>query len=145
MSEWMPSDPFVPAPVVRRRLLRSLAVAAAVVSGAVAPVALSGAVASADAMAGQTVEGRLVQAWAEAEPADAGHGAEDHGSDGLVSWVQPAEGDPVLIESDAVDGVPSGSTVEVTLGTNSSDDQPLPVVDATVTSTPAIAPARVTN
>lgn len=145
MSGWMPSDPFVPAPLVRRRLLRSLAVAAAVVSGAVAPVAVSGAVASADAVAGQTVEGRLVQAWAEAEPADAGHGAEGHGSDGPVSWVQPAEGDPVLIESDAVGGVPSGSTVEVTLGTNSSDDQPLPVVDATVTSTPAIAPARGTN
>jgi len=144
MSGWMASSLIVRAPLARRRLLRSLAVAAAVVSGAVAPVALSGAVASADAVAGQTVEGQLVQAWAEAEPA-AGHDADGHGSDGLVSWVQPAEGDPVLIESDAVDGVPSGSTVEVTVGPSTSGDEPLPVVDATVTSTPAVPPARVTN
>jgi len=143
MSGWMASSLIVRAPLARRRLLRSLAVAAAVVSGAVAPVALSGAVASADAVAGQTVEGQLVQAWAEAEPA-AGHD-DGHGSDGLVSWVQPAEGDPVLIESEAVDGVPSGATVEVTVGPSTAGDDPLPVVDATVTSTPALSPARVTN
>ena len=145
MTGWMASSLLVRAPLARRRLLRSLAVAAAVVSGVVAPVALSGAVASADAVAGQTLEGQLVQAWAEAEPADAGHDADGHEADGLVSWVQPAEGDPVLIESDAVDGVPSGSTVEVTVGPSTSDDEPLPVVDATVTSTPAVTPARVTN
>jgi hypothetical protein len=145
MTGWMASSLLVRAPLARRRLLRSLAVAAAVVSGAVAPVGLSGAVASADAVAGQTLEGQLVQAWAEAEPADAGHDANGHEADGLVSWVQPAEGEPVLIESDAVDGVPSGSTVEVTVGPSSSDDGPLPVVGATVTSTPAVAPARVTN
>jgi hypothetical protein len=143
----MPSHPFAPAPVAHRRLLRSLAVAAAVAAGAVAPVALSGAVASADAVAGQTLEGRLVQAWAEAEPADAGHAGHDHGDDGLVTWVQPAEGDPVLIDGAAVEGVPSGSTVEVTVGSASTaaGDEPLPVVDATVTATPAVAPARVTN
>jgi len=138
----MASSPLVRAPLARRRLLRSLAVAAAVVSGAVAPVALSGAVASADAVAGQTLEGHLVQAWSEAEPSDAGHDADGHEDDGLVSWVQPAQGDPVLIEGDAVDGVPSGSTVEVTVGPSTSDDEPLPVVDATVSSTPAVAPAR---
>lgn len=139
MTEWMPPHRFVPI-----RPLRALAVAAAVLTGAVAPVALSGAVASADAVAGQTVEGQLVQAWAEAEPA-AGHDEGGHGSDGLVSWVQPAEGDPVLIESGAVDGVPSGSTVEVTVGPVTAGDEPLPVVDATVTSTPAVPAARVTN
>jgi Metallo-peptidase family M12B Reprolysin-like len=147
MTGWMASSLLVRAPLARRRLLRSLAVAAAVVSGVVAPVALSDAVASADAGAGagQTLEGQLVQAWAEAEPAEAGHDADGHEADGLVSWVQPAEGDPVLIESDAVDGVPTGSTVEVTVGPSTSDDEPLPVVDATVSSTPAVAPARVTN
>ncbi|HEY0127318.1 MAG TPA: hypothetical protein VGB58_09300 [Blastococcus sp.] len=134
----MPSLRFLPT-----RPLRSIAAAAVVVTGAVAPLALSGAVAAADAPAGQTVEGQLVQAWAEAEPADAG--AHAHDADGLVSWVQPAEGDPVLIESGAVDGVPSGSTVEVTVGASTSGDAPLPVVDATVTSTPTVPPARMTN
>src|SRR3712207_3828082 len=114
MSGWMPSHP--PVPAVRRRLLRSLVVAAAVASGALAPVALSGAVASADGGAGATVEGQLVKAWAEAEPADPDHGAEEHDDDGLLAWVQPAEGDPVRIDSAAVDGVPSGSSVEVTVG-----------------------------
>lgn len=140
MSGWMPSSLFASAPVARR-LLRPLVVAAAVVSGVVAPVALSGAVAAADAVAGQTLEGTLVQAWAEAEPADAGSA----GADGPVTWVQPVEGEPVLIDGEAVEGVPSGSTVEVTVGTGTDDDGTLPVVDATVTSTPEVAPARATN
>src|SRR5829696_4873356 len=111
MSGWMPAHLFAAT-----RPLRSFAVAAAVLTGVVVPVVLPGAVASADEVAGQTLEGRLVQTWAEAEPADAGHG---HGADGMVSWVEPAEGDPVQIDSAGVEGVPSGSTVAVTVGSTS--------------------------
>lgn len=132
MSRWMPS--------LRNASARSLAVAAAVLTGVLAPLALPGATASADEVAGRTLAGELVQAWAEAEPG----AAHDHGDDGLVSWVQPADGDPVLVDSAGVEGVPSGSSVQLTVGTTSGD-APLPVVDATVTSAPAAAPAPVTN
>jgi hypothetical protein len=177
MSGWMPSARCVPAPSARRQLLRSLAVAAAVVSGAVAPAVLPGAVAAADEPAGTTVVGELVQAWAEAAPAEAaaghgsdghgsdghgsdghgsdGHGSNRHGADGLISWVQPAEGAPVLIDTEGVDGVPAGSTVSVTVGTPSEDSSdegegaPLPVRDTTVVAPPVVgpapAPARITN
>ncbi len=127
MSGWMRAVQNVPAPAGRRRLLRSLAVAAVVVSGAAAPVALSGAVAAAEEAPGRTVVGELVQAWAEASPGEAAAG---HGAEELVSWVRPAGGDPVHIESAAVDGVPSGSTVSVTVGA--------PVTGSSATGTDAL-------
>ncbi|MGY1805579.1 reprolysin-like metallopeptidase [Blastococcus sp. SYSU D00922] len=128
-------------PSLRIAPARSLAVAAAVLTGVLAPLALPGAGASAEEVAGRTLEGQLVQAWAEAEPG----AAHDHADDGLVSWVQPAEGDPVLVDSAGVEGVPSGSSVELTVGTTPGDDAPLPVVDATVTSAPVATQATVTN
>jgi hypothetical protein len=142
----MPSHPFVPAPVAHWQLLRPLTVAAAVVTGVLAPVLLPGAVALADQARDGTVVGELVQAWAEAAPADAAAGS---GAEGMVSWVQPAQGDPVLVDSAGVEGVPSGSTVSLTVGAPSADPSgdgtPLPVVDATVVALPTAAPARVTN
>jgi hypothetical protein len=147
----MTSTRFVPVRAGRRRLLRPLTVAAAVVSGALAPVALSG-VAVADEPAGTTVVGTLVQAWAEAAPAEAEHGHDDHGP---ISWVQPADGgESVLIDTEGVEGIPVGSTVAVTVGTteaSSADGQPspLPVVDSTVVAPPvaeaAPRPAPITN
>jgi hypothetical protein len=146
MSGWMPSARFAPDPAARRRLLRSLAVAAAVVSGAVAPVVLPGAVAAADEPVGSTVVGELVQAWAETAPAEAAAG---HGADGPISWVQPAEGDPVLIDTQDIEGVPTGSTVVVTVETPSEDssgdaqDAPLSVLDTTLVAPPVVGPAPV--
>jgi hypothetical protein len=137
MSREMPSARNAPAPAGRRRLLRSLAVAAAVVSGAVAPMVVP-AVATADEPAGTTVVGELVQAWAETAPGTAADGQEHEGP---ISWIQPAEGNPVAVDTAGVDGVPVGSTVAVTVATTpgGAQDAPLPVVDATVVAPPAAA------
>jgi hypothetical protein len=86
-------------------LLRSLAVGSAVIAAAVLP----GATASADEVAGSTVVGRLVQAWPEA-------GAEAAEAEGPISWVQSADGDAVRIPTADVDGIPAGTTVQLTLG-----------------------------
>ena len=141
MSGWMPSPGNALAPA-GLRLLRSLAAGSAVVLSVVLPTA----VAAADEPAGATVVGRLVQAWAESFPGKAGHA-----DDGQLSWVEPAEGDPVLVDSAGVEGVPSGSTVAVTLGTDGPDgsgDGALPVLDTQVlghSSSELPAPAPSTN
>jgi hypothetical protein len=141
MSGWMPSPGNALAPA-GLRLLRSLAAGSAVVLSVVLPTA----VAAADEPAGATVVGRLVQAWAESFPGKAGHA-----DDGQLSWVEPAEGDPVLVDSAGVEGVPSGSTVAVTLGTDGPDgsgDGALPVLDTQVLghlSSELPAPAPSTN
>src|SRR5688572_1939294 len=116
MTGWMSAARNDPPLAGRRRLPRALVVAAAVVSGAVAPVLLP-AVAGADELSGTTVVGQLVQAWAEAAPGE----AEDHAHEGPISWVQPAQGDPVHVETEGVEGVPAGSTVAVTVATTSED------------------------
>ena len=152
MSGWMPSARYLPAPAGRRRLVRPLAVAAAIVCGAVAPMVLSGGVAVADEPAGTTVVGQLVQAWAEAAPAEAEAG---HAHEGPMSWVQPSEGDPVLVDTAGVSGVPAGSTVALTVGTETGtdddgDEAPRTVLDAEIvaertTAATTPAPARFTN
>jgi hypothetical protein len=138
MSGWMPS-PRNALAAAGRRLLRSVVAGSAVAVSILLPTG----VAAADEPAGTTVVGRLVQAWAEASPSETG--SADHGQ---LSWVQPAEGDLVLVDSAGVDGVPSGSTVAVTLGTDGSGDGALPVLDTQVlgnSSSEPAAPAPVTN
>jgi hypothetical protein len=155
MTGWMPSASYVPALAGR---LRSLAVGAAVVCGAVAPAVLPGAVAAADEPAGTTVVGELVQAWAEAAPDEAAAG---HAHEGPMSWVQPAQGDPVLVDTAGVEGIPPGSTVAVTVeneaptgsedGSKDEDEAPRTVLDTELlekevpagTTTPV--PGQVTN
>src|SRR3954452_13034676 len=86
-------------------LLRPLAVASVAVAAAVLP----GAVASgASADEATTVVGRLVQAWPEAR-------AGGPAADGPLSWVQNADGDAVRIPTDDVGGIPTGTTLKVTV------------------------------
>lgn len=118
------------------RLLRALLVAAA----AAAATLLPGAVAAADEPAGTSVTGRLVQAWAEAHPDD----ATGQASDGPVAWVQPADGDAVPVDPAAVAEVPTGATVELTVGSETGDtddaDATLEVLEKDVTALPTVAP-----
>src|SRR5688500_20352623 len=93
-----------------RRLLRSLAVVAAISGATLFP----GTAAVADEPASTTVVGELVQAYAEAQ----GHQAEA----APVSWVETESGDAVPVASGDVADVPAGSTVSVTLGTEQSED-----------------------
>jgi hypothetical protein len=133
MEQWMPSVR-VSAPSGVRPLLRALVVAAAVAASTVLP----GAVAAADEPAAASVTGRLVHAWAEAHPDD----AHDHAGDGPVTWVQPADGEPVRVDPDAVADVPTGATVELTVGTDAEDeDDALEVLGKDVTALPVVAPA----
>jgi hypothetical protein len=126
-------------------VLRSLVVVAAVAASAVLP----GAVAAADEPDAATVSGRLVQGWAEAHPDDAAAGHE-HGE--AVTWVQPAQGDAVQVDPAAVADVPSGATVELTVGSGTGDgteddgrgdeagSAPLEVLEKEVTAPPRVAP-----
>ena len=63
-------------------------------------------------------------------------------ADGPISWVQNADGDAVRIPTDDVDGIPAGSTVQVTVGaagrTATAADPLHQVIDAEV-----VAPAPV--
>src|SRR4051812_48944164 len=87
-------------------LLRPLAVASIAVAAAVLPGA-AGTGASAE---GATrVVARRVQGWREA-PAGAPE------ADGPISGVQNADGDAVRIPTEDVDGIPAGTTLEVTVG-----------------------------
>jgi hypothetical protein len=132
----MPSVRFVLAPT----LLRSLAVGSTLIAGAVLP----GGIAAADEP-GTTVVGQLVQAWPEA-----GTGATE--ADGPISWVQSAEGDAVRIPTEDVDGIPTGTTVQVTV-TPEDDDAEDPLHEVTGTTVVAAAtpdpvlrdPAGLTN
>jgi hypothetical protein len=116
MSGWMSPAGFLPTPAGRRGLLRSLVAGSAVAVSVVLPT-----VASAEEPAGTTVVGQLVQAWAEAEPGS----EEQHAAEGLTSWVQTPAGDAVRIPSEDVEGIPSGATVEVTVGTEDGEEDPL--------------------
>lgn len=112
--------------------------------------------------AGDTIVGEVVRAVAEQhDPAtDGAHPDNDagaDGTDGLLTWVQPQSGDPVRVPTDALDEVPLGATVEVTVGGEVRDaaavehglDPAHAVLDSTVVAaaeTPPTAPAAlVTN
>jgi hypothetical protein len=114
MQRWMPSAPNVPAG--SGRLLRTVVVAAAVVGSTLLPAAA----AAADLAPSTTVVGRLVQAWAEADPSQVAAG---EAADGPLSWIQPADGDAVPVDSDGVTGIPAGSTVSVTVAPDDEDAQ----------------------
>src|SRR4051812_8770633 len=105
----MPS--FLPERTTGRRLLRSVAVVAAVASATLLP----GTAAVADEPAGTTVVGELVQAYAEAG------GPTAEGAAAPVSWVETDGGDAVPVASGDVTGVPAGSTVSLTVGASSGD------------------------
>ncbi|MGY2129961.1 hypothetical protein [Blastococcus sp. SYSU DS0617] len=140
------------APAVRRSssLLRALVVAGAVAVATAGPVA---GVAAAEEPAGTSVVGRLVQAWAEPEPEE-GHAA--HGETAApLSWVETADG-AVRVPTEDLPGVPTGATVELTVGGQVRDEgaeehglDPAQEVLSTDSVTPArtVAPlrGRVTN
>lgn len=98
------------------------AVAAVLAVSASAPLAYAQAEdLPSDVGAGDTVVGELVQAYDDPGPdeADHEHGAGEHGeehTDGLLSWVQTAEGVSVRVATEDVADIDSGSTVEVTVG-----------------------------
>ena len=125
MQKEMPSARFVLGP---RRLLRSIAVGSAVAAAVLVP-----GVAQADQSTGTTMVGRLVQAWPETQ----GGSAE---AEGPISWVQNPDGDAVRIPTEDVEGIPAGSTLQVTVHPEDGDTaDPLhTVTDATVV---AAAPA----
>jgi hypothetical protein len=111
MEEGMSSARFAPASA--RRLLRSAVVGSVALSAAAVTAVLPGTVAAADELPGTTVVGELVQAWEEGSPAEMAAG---HEAEALISWVQPARGEPVLVDTEGVADVPVGSTVAVEVG-----------------------------
>ncbi|MGZ4659630.1 MAG: reprolysin-like metallopeptidase [Blastococcus sp.] len=109
----MPSARDALVPTGRRRsLLRSLVVASALTSSAALSMGLP-AVAFADTSSGTTVVGRLLQAYPETAVQDP---ATPEGAAAPLSWVEPAGGSAVRIPTADVQGVPAGSTVQVTVG-----------------------------
>lgn len=128
MHRWMPSVRFALAP---RRLLRSLAVGSAVAAAVVAP----GAVAHADEPTGETVVGRLVQAWPETQ-------GDTHEAHGPISWVQSDAGDAVRIPTEDVDGIPAGTTVQVTVDPEDGGNAEDPLHEV-VAAAEIVAPAPV--
>ncbi|WP_369139687.1 M12 family metallo-peptidase [Modestobacter versicolor] len=129
-----------------RLVRRSSTSAVAVVAAVLATFALPSPARAEDLPdPGDTVVGQLVRAYAEpgpAEPGAAGPHAEEHGEghdDGLLTWVQPASGDAVRVDTEALDHVPVGATVSVTVGEAGPDEasaegleEALDVVDADV-------------
>jgi hypothetical protein len=110
MQRWMPSVRFAPAPVARRRALRSLVLAGAM--AAAASLLTPPAVASADAGTTSTVVGQLLQTWAETEHDGTTAAGEDGG---LQSYVQTPDGATVPVDTDGVAGFQPGATLSVTL------------------------------
>jgi hypothetical protein len=130
----MSPAPNAPAPR-RRRLLRGLLVLTAMTGSAVLPTA----VAVADEATPTTVVGRLVQAVPEASPAEVAAGED---ADAPVSWIQPAEGDAVQVETSGVSEFPVGSTVSVTVAGDGDDEgDGEEVTDADLMSPPPASPA----
>jgi hypothetical protein len=102
----------LPVPGVVRRLVPALAAAAVVA------VPLVPATAQAQEPASRTVVGELVQAWPEvAHDAAAGHDAEQP-----ITWVETAAGESVRIPTEDAAALTVGSTVEVTVGDEVSDE-----------------------
>jgi hypothetical protein len=123
----MPSVRFVLAP---RRLLRAIAVGSAVAAAVVVP-----GVAQADQPDGATVVGQLVQAWPETQ----GGSSE---AEGPISWVQSPDGEAVRIPTEDVEGIATGSTLQVTVDPEDGDaaDPLHTVVDAKVVAAAATPP-----
>jgi hypothetical protein len=66
----------------------------------------------------RTVVGELVQAWPEhLDHSDAAA----NGGDGLLSWIQPEDGDAVRVRTEDVEHIGRGTTVEVGLGREVED------------------------
>jgi hypothetical protein len=112
MQRWMPSAPNVLAS--SRRLLRAVVVTSALAGAVVLPAGVAAA-----GEASTTVVGRLVQAWAEADPAAVAAG---QGADAPISWIQPAQGDAIRVETSGLGNIPAGSTVSVTVTDGTDDD-----------------------
>ena len=121
--------PSVRFPLAPRRLLRSLAVGSAVAAAVMAP----GAVAHAEQPVGESVVGRLVQAWPESE-------GDAHEADGPISCVQNSAGDAVRIPTDDVEGIPAGTTVQVTVNPEDGEDDEDPLHEVAATEIVAAAP-----
>ncbi|MCV2488539.1 hypothetical protein OF117_04115 [Geodermatophilus sp. YIM 151500] len=103
--------------VHRPRAVRSSVVA--VLAAVALPVLASPAAAEQAAPTGGTVVGELVQVWPEhADPA----APEEHAAEAPLSWVETPDGEAVRIETAAVDDVPPGATVEVTVGERVVDE-----------------------
>jgi hypothetical protein len=104
--------------VRRLRCSRLLLIALAV--AVTAPIlAVPGVAAAAPASSGETVVGQLVQAWPEYRDHDE---ATDRGADGPLSFVRTKAGESVRVDTDDVDDLPLGATVEVTVGRAISDE-----------------------
>ncbi|MBN1093848.1 hypothetical protein JKP75_15585 [Blastococcus sp. TML/M2B] len=132
-----------PARARSAALLRALLVAG-VAAGAIAGPAAG--VASAGEPEGTAVVGRLLQAWAEDDPAGQ-HGA--HAATAPLSWVETADG-AVRVPTEDLGGVPAGATVELTVGGDVQDEgavehglEPAAEVLSTDSVTPAPAPVAV--
>lgn len=76
------------------------------------------AVAADEPSNGDTVVGTLVQAWPEYE-----HLSEvaEHADEGPLSWIEPENGDAVRVETEEVEDLDVGATVEVVLGAEVAD------------------------
>jgi uncharacterized protein with LGFP repeats len=94
----------------------------AVATAAVLPVLVVPPAAAEQApAAGDTVVGELVQGYADPFPSAAPEPADGHADD-LISWVQTASGDAVRVPTEDVEDIPTGATVEVTLGEPVDDE-----------------------
>src|SRR5690242_8863261 len=106
MQRWMATTPRRSA----RRLLRctsGVVAAAALVVGGPAATAL------ADGGSRTTVTGQLVRAWPEAATPETAAG---EAAEAPLAFVQTGDGDSVRVSAADVDGVPSGTTLQVTVG-----------------------------
>lgn len=103
-----------------RRPIRVLALAGAVLSGALGVVAVPGIAAAGN---GTTVVGELVHVWAEGQPPAGAHagGTDGHDEEARLSWVETTDGS-VRVPSEQVAAVPAGSTVELTVGRPVEDE-----------------------
>jgi hypothetical protein len=88
----------------------------------------------------------VVRAYDDPGPADQAHPepAHSHADDELLTWVQPADGDAVRVDTEDLDHVPVGATVSVTVGEPVPDEasaggleEARDVVDADVVTAPA--------
>jgi hypothetical protein len=96
-------------------LLVALAVAVTV------PVLTVPGVATADdeVSSGDTVVGEFAQVWPEHEDPDK---AAEHGDEGPLSYVRTEAGESVRVDTEDVEDIPVGATVEVTLGKAVADE-----------------------
>jgi hypothetical protein len=107
----------VPVPRLPRLLVLAVATTAVLPALAVPPAAAEDPVAT-----GETIVGELVQGYADPFPsASLDHPAAEH-EDGIVSWIETASGEAVRVPTEDVEDIPTGSTVEVTVGAPVQDE-----------------------